>query len=186
MYDVDGAPEQSVYVDMSEQPKFNISAKPSKSFPAKEMRGQRHRKTRGPGADKRRADDLGDGAEDQGSTAPVETQLQQGALGLTLTLSPGSPSPPTGPTSIQQSPSTSCYYIAAKKKTFFKYHNYFVYFKKTIYKILQSPTSLRLLDHSNRLSLCSGVLEGGKLMGDVVQGQFCETPSNVKVLKSVN
>lgn len=135
-------------------------------FSAK-MRGQRHRKTRGPGADERRADDLGDGAENQGSTAPVETHLQQGALGRTLTLhldrgplapSPGSPSPPRW-ANIHSAKSINILSLySSKKKLSSNITIILFYFKKTIYRILQSPTSLRLLDHSDRRSLCSGFL----------------------------
>lgn len=151
-YDLDGPPEhQSLLICQNSQNCINL-------FLLKRLRGQRHRKTRGPGADRRRADgrrSRGPGLHcSSGNTTPA------GGAGAhtdtsTWTEDPwpcpwgpqSAPVRPLGPTSIQQSPSTSCYYIAAKKKkNFLQISQLFCLLQKTIYKILQSPTSLRLLD----------------------------------------
>lgn len=105
-------------------------------FSAEEMRGIGK-----PGADERRADDLGDGAEDQGSTAPVETHLQQGALGRTLTLHqdrrplapfPGSPSPPRC-TNIHSAKSINILSLYSSKKNFLQISQLFCFTSKKLF-----------------------------------------------------
>lgn len=152
-----------IYGDTSDQQPIRY-----KSFSAKEIRGRGIGKPGGLG--QTRGEQMIWETE-QRTRAPLLQWKHISSRGRTLTLhsdrrplalSPGSPSPPRW-ANIHSAKSINILSLySSKKKLSSNITIILFYFKKTIYRILQSPTSLRLLDHSDRRSLCSGFLEGGK------------------------